>query len=716
MNRKQVFSFVIVAMMLFCSLQSAATVFFMGKEVYSSGTLTDNAITSGTVTYDKETNTFTMDNAKISSTSQTSAFTDGNYGTLIHVVVKGTCEIYLPSGWGISSWDGVIIEGTSTSDKLTISTNGTCLQANKYIDIRKCTISASTPESSCIKTNHSSYMTSVTFTDCKVTLSSPEGTLIERVSGVYFDGTRITSPDVSTIYLNDYGSYRKTDGSRFYSMTIDLVQPTDNIIFEDNAVKTICVTNWDTNGDGELSYGEAAAVTDISTTFRSKSYIKKFNELQYFKGLTSIPAYAFYLSSNLTSVSIPKTVTSIGARAFYNESNLAQVNFPSGNTLRSIGMLAFANCTSIVSITGADSLTSISEGAFYNCTALATFKLPNTLLVIGKEAFASCSKLNTTVPSSVWSIDQEAFSGCTALVSSQTLGKADGELSLGQGVFNNCPFLSKIVIDVDEASKITLDGCFYGGNSDDFKCYVSNHTFNKFYSQEWTDDQKQKLLPYIDLGAKFMAPICCEIDIVPQSDLSYYGNVFRIISNYEKPSSTTVNAQYTEVPRANALPAGTPAICYTYNEGRVYFEHPTEAAKPLGLKNLMVGTYEGCYSPVNTSTASYYLWSHGDRSFTYTSPMKPYNKVRPGCAYLAIPEALDRTVVTTINVNGVDPTGGKLLSGDVNGDGVVNTSDVTALINKILGTASWSDTDCDVDGNGVVNTSDVTALINLILG
>ena len=57
----------------------------------------------------------------------------------------------------------------------------------------------------------------------------------------------------------------------------------------------------------------------------------------------------------------------------------------------------------------------------------------------------------------------------------------------------------------------------------------------------------------------------------------------------------------------------------------------------------------------------------------------------------------------------------EIFVGDVNSDGVVNTSDVTALINKILGTAIWNDTACDVNGDGEINTSDVTALINIIL-
>ncbi|MCQ2290455.1 MAG: phosphodiester glycosidase family protein [Muribaculaceae bacterium] len=54
--------------------------------------------------------------------------------------------------------------------------------------------------------------------------------------------------------------------------------------------------------------------------------------------------------------------------------------------------------------------------------------------------------------------------------------------------------------------------------------------------------------------------------------------------------------------------------------------------------------------------------------------------------------------------------------GDVDGNGEVNVSDVTALINKILSLADFSDTVCDINADGVVNVSDVTALINIILG
>ena len=49
-------------------------------------------------------------------------------------------------------------------------------------------------------------------------------------------------------------------------------------------------------------------------------------------------------------------------------------------------------------------------------------------------------------------------------------------------------------------------------------------------------------------------------------------------------------------------------------------------------------------------------------------------------------------------------------------NGRVNVSDVTALVNMILGITSMDKSKADVDGNGQVNVSDVTALVNIILG
>lgn len=55
------------------------------------------------------------------------------------------------------------------------------------------------------------------------------------------------------------------------------------------------------------------------------------------------------------------------------------------------------------------------------------------------------------------------------------------------------------------------------------------------------------------------------------------------------------------------------------------------------------------------------------------------------------------------------------IKGDVDRNGVVNVSDVTTLVNMILGIIPIDKDVADVDGNGEVNVSDVTELVNIIL-
>ena len=55
------------------------------------------------------------------------------------------------------------------------------------------------------------------------------------------------------------------------------------------------------------------------------------------------------------------------------------------------------------------------------------------------------------------------------------------------------------------------------------------------------------------------------------------------------------------------------------------------------------------------------------------------------------------------------------LRGDVNGDGSVNISDVTALIDLLLGGGTISNPAADCNQDGSVNISDVTSLIDYLL-
>lgn len=56
------------------------------------------------------------------------------------------------------------------------------------------------------------------------------------------------------------------------------------------------------------------------------------------------------------------------------------------------------------------------------------------------------------------------------------------------------------------------------------------------------------------------------------------------------------------------------------------------------------------------------------------------------------------------------------IKGDINDDGQVTISDVTSLVNIILGNTSGHENTADLNGDESITIADVTALVNIILG
>ncbi len=270
----------------------------------------------------------------------------------------------------------------------------------------------------------------------------------------------------------------------YVSYTVFADVPEGNITFEDNAVKAICVSNWDTNVDGEISYAEAAAVTSLSGFMDNKS-IAYFNELQYFTNVTSIGNCAFYGCPNLISVTLPDGITSIGESAFVGCSSLTSITLPDGVT--SIGRAAFFNCGSMISVNIPVGVTSIEENTFYGCSNLTSINIPDDVTSIGNGSFYSCSNLSSiTLPakliaiggSATWS-DEGVFSGCSNLTS---INLPDGVTSIGDYAFYRCSSLTSINIPdgVTSIGRYTFLGCscLTSINIPDGVTSIGNDSFN----------------------------------------------------------------------------------------------------------------------------------------------------------------------------------------------------------------------------------------------
>ena len=319
-------------------------------------------------------------------------------------------------------------------------------------------------------------------------------------------------------------------------------------------------------------------------------------------------------------------------------------------------------------------MTEFGDSALIWCEQLTNVRVERMdhLERIGNSAFRGTKITQFTVPASCSHIGNMAFSACSKL----------SELMLMRN------------------QNRTYGRLFYQLNATNFNCYINwkDHynlylDVSKWPTSPYRPDCKDQLNGWVQIndGSTVSTFVVYHPVDWEASGLNAY-----IVDGYDKNKKIASTMKMGRTSTANGV------LIEGYKQNVIYkLKRPiTEPTNP--------GNYlQGTVTSENLDQYKVaYVFDKKDKYFW--KPSSGYRS-EAGSAFLRL------TSTQAGNTTKVYIDRWYKASGDINGDGEINVSDVTALINKILGSSTYSDASCDINGDGEINVSDVTALINLIL-
>lgn len=495
----------------------------------------------------------------------------------------------------------------------------------------------------------------------------------------------------------------------------------DTVAFKDSLAKVYCVYNYDYDGNGELSTRELACVTELES-FNSIN-ISSFDELKYFTGLQEIRDRAFS-GRGITSVIIPENVTRIGFQAF-NYTKLDSLFIPKNvryigsevvrnapiqslrvsednkwldsrngcnaimetatNTLlvgckntvipddtEAIGNTAFYFCQDLQEIILPESVTCIGDSAFY-LTNITSVNLPANLIRIGDYAFASTKLTSIEFPEGLKSIGNSAFS--SVQITSVEFPHSVEEL--GDYAFSYTKKLNSVFIP----ENIRHIGKAVFMYSTVTSIVVSEE--NKWY------DSRNGCNAIIETATNTLIAGCNEtiipdgVEVIGDNALhglkKKYITIPESVRRIEKEAFTYATLNTITIPKSVQEIATNAFYYINFTSRYVKDLNPN----PKGYEKSVFGGYHGFY---------------------YLNKFLLY--VPQGC------------ISTYESIIGREVFRNIIELGDVNGDGMVNITDVILTVNHILGNTpdKFNKVAADVNGDDAVNVSDVTLMVRSILG
>ena len=235
------------------------------------------------------------------------------------------------------------------------------------------------------------------------------------------------------------------------------------------------ITNPNAANSYSAVYPDAPAELVIPATVTNSGTGKTYT-------VTTIGYKAFFLCSQITSVTLPDTIRVIGDYAFqtsWGTNMIASMNLPEGleeigayalngiqvdfrlpSTLKRIGNYAFNN-TGITEVHFGDAIEAVGDRAFFRCTKLVKAEVTKESQN-SEGLYLMCTALaDVTVEDGVTSLPENCFFDCSSLTS---ITLPESVTELGKSVFYGCDLSSLDFLNTGSVTTLG-DFCFAGNDN-----------------------------------------------------------------------------------------------------------------------------------------------------------------------------------------------------------------------------------------------------------
>lgn len=502
-------------------------------------------------------------------------------------------------------------------------------------------------------------------------------------------------------------------------------------LFYDCPVETLYLGRW-------LSY-------NTNESCHSPFYsIAELKNLTLGKDLKVVDKYMFSYCTGLENLYIPDNITSVNMWGFRGCTSLKSVRF--SEALSQISDYGFSGCTSLDNVALPASMTSIADNSFSGCTSLRKLDLGTSLRIIGPSAFQNCTALEgVEMPETLEGLGVESFAGCTSLPYVEVKGEIS---SVGKQSFQGCTGLTWISLseNVSSLGENSFDGCtnikyvksyatspIPAGLANFPEDVVANGTLfvpasyvNRYKrSATWKDWGNIKAmtegiflntvtLNQEDAHLEAGETLTLEATVGPDDAINKkvdWKSDDEAVATVSAEGVVTAHAVGQTIIHAIADDGGGAKAACTITVDPTKVASIALSSESLEIRKNHQAQLSATVAPAN-ATDTRIVWSSTNENVAKVSEEGVVSAIAPGNAVIKATSQDGSQVEGTCQVK-VLP----VLKGDSNDDDEVNIVDVVNTINYILNkvTGKFSLEAADVNGDGSISVSDVSATTEIIM-